>query len=97
MKNEKPEKPKDESASSQDKLIQAALKSHLLDYADRKKSRKYNIEEVLSTTREFMDTFVVIGYDYDGDPISCISAATQQEQDALFTLVNKFMMQHLGT
>lgn len=78
------------------KVIRAALKSHLLDYADRKSVRKSNINEILDTTREFMDTFVVIGYNYDGEPISCISAITQQEQDALFTLVNKFMMQHLN-
>ena len=40
-----------------------------------------------------MDSFIVLGYNYDGDPLTLVSASTQQQADSLSTLLQKFIVQ----
>lgn len=95
----KPRKPKSNKESNDErneKLIQAALKSHLLEYASKKSSNKEALMDILNLVAEQLSSFVIVGYNYDGEPLSCISAKTTQENDALCALVNKFIIQNTG-
>jgi hypothetical protein len=100
-KNNKPKTPKqsrkDKKPDPQDRvdnLVQAALASHLVEYAEKKKHNKETLNDVSNLIQEHLNSFIILGYNYDGDPISHISAQTQQEADSLCTLINKFLMQN---
>lgn len=73
-------------------LIRAALESHLVDYAKRKNDQKRNLEQLTSIVEEYLGSFILLGYNYDGDPITLVSASTQQQSDSLSTLIQKFIM-----
>jgi hypothetical protein len=78
-------------------LIRAALESHLVEYAKRKHDQKRNVEQLTSIIEEYLGSFILLGYNYDGEPITLVSATTQQQSDSLSTLIQKFIMdQHPG-
>lgn len=79
---------------STDKLVEAALRSHLLEYASKKQQRSNSLRDTATLVQDHMSSFVILGYDYNGNPIQCINVNTQQEADSLCALVNKFVMQH---
>ena len=78
-----------------DRLVQAALTSHLMEYAERKKDNKKTLNDVSNLIQEHLNTFIILGYNYEGDPISSVSANTQQDADSLCTLINKFLLQNV--
>ena len=74
-------------------LVRAALETQLMEYAKRRNEQKRNLEELTCIIEEFMDSFIVLGYNYDGDPLTLVSASTQQQADSLSTLLQKFIVQ----
>lgn len=74
-------------------LVRAALETQLMEYANRRTEQKRNLEELTCIIEEFMDSFIVLGYNYDGDPLTLVSASTQQQADSLSTLLQKFIVQ----
>jgi hypothetical protein len=73
-------------------LVRAALETHLLEYASKRTEQKRNLEELTCIVEEFMDSFIVLGYNYDGEPLTLVSASTQQQADSLSTLLQKFIV-----
>jgi hypothetical protein len=59
---------------------------------DRNAKRK-DIEALTNTILEFLNCFILLGYNEEGEPINIISAHNQQEADSLATFVNKFFIQ----
>ena len=84
----------DEKSDGVDRLVQAALASHLMEYAEKKKSNKKTLNDISNLIQEHLNTFIILGYNYEGDPISSVVANTQQEADSLCTLINKFLLQN---
>ena len=74
-------------------LVRAALETQLMEYANKRTEQKRNLEELTCIIEEFMDSFIVLGYNYDGDPLTLVSANTQQQADSLSTLLQKFIVQ----
>ena len=74
------------------KLVQSAMQSHLLEYADRKNAKKKSIDEVSDIVKEHLGSFIILGYNYNGDSISSVVTNTQQEADSLCTLINRFLI-----
>lgn len=77
------------------KLIEDALK------LDVKGTSEYKDHQELTETlgpimSEFLDSFVVIGYDFEGTPISFQQSPTEQQKDALDTLVLRYFYQRVG-
>ena len=73
--------------------IEALLKEALTSFAeDKKRSTTNEIDAMLGTLEEFLQTFVLIGYTLDGEPFSVINAHSQQEADSLSTAVTRFFM-----
>lgn len=77
-------------------LIKNALETHLLAYANKKNDQRRDIDELTSIIEEFADSFILLGYNYDGEPLTMVSATTQQQADSLGTLVQKFVMSSTG-
>lgn len=73
-------------------MIKAALETHLIDYARKRHNQKRNTELLTSTIEEYLSSFVLLGYNYDGDPVTLVSASTQQQSDSLGTLIQKFIV-----
>lgn len=77
-------------------LIRAALESHLIDHAKKRQDQKRNVEQLSSIIEEYLSSFVLLGYNYDGEPITLVSASTQQQSDSLSTLIQKFIINSHG-
>jgi len=110
--DDSPEKPKSSPKVSRDtnkskrseskeddpkyRLIRAALEDHLIEHARRHDKRKKTLDEVTSHVEEFLDSFIILGYDYSGESVTLISANTQQQADSLSTLIQKFVVSTQG-
>lgn len=71
-------------------VIQSALSSFLKEKIHEKHVTRENLESLIGVIEEFLNSFIVLGYTFNGTPIQYICAHTQQEADSLATLVNKF-------
>lgn len=71
-------------------LIREALK---INVEDKKAAiSKLKIDNALvSTVKEFLNTFAIIGYDINGEPVVLKYAKTQMEKDALNTIILKYL------
>ena len=76
-------------------LIEEALK------IDIKTKREYKDHRELADSlgpiiSEFLDSFIVLGYDFNGQPLSFQVSTKTQQKDALDTLVLKYFYQRTG-
>lgn len=76
-------------------LIEEALKIKVKDTKEFKDHRELadTLGPVIS---EFLDSFIVVGYDFDGTPISFQGAKNTQQKDALDTLFLRYFYQRTG-
>ena len=76
-------------------LIEEALK---IKVDEKREFRDH--EEIAETLgpvmSEFLDSFIVVGYDFDGDPISFQGSGSPQQKDALDTLFLRYFYQRTG-
>lgn len=93
----KKQEPKPDDFFGED--IEYMLKDALHEIHESTKRRAEDkivcLDTLESTIEEFLNSFIIIGYDLDGNPIDIVSAGTQQEADALSTLLNKLVMSKL--
>jgi hypothetical protein len=76
------------------KVIKDALVIQLTnpDSHYRKRSTANELEAMIATCQEFMKSFVILGYNFEGQPIPpMIIANTQQDADALGSYLSKFI------
>lgn len=50
---------------------------------------------LLSTIKEFLDTFLVLGYDLEGSPVIMRNTSNQMQDDALQSLLIKYFSYNL--
>lgn len=95
-KKPSPRKPRKKSSETADNdaLIHASIRAYLENYKERKKLNQDNIEIITAVLEEYLDTFMIIGYNYDGEMISYSHAKTQAQVDALNTGIFRFINQH---
>jgi len=87
----------DSKLNNDDKeLLKKAMISALQENIDeRNNGIRKDLKSLSTTVEEYLTSFIILGYTFDGDPIHCISAHTQQEADSLVTLINKFFHSHI--
>jgi len=78
------------------KIIRKALEEHLIEHARQTDKKRKSLDEITSTIEEFLDSFIILGYDYNGESVTLISANTQQQADSLSTLIQKFVVSSQG-
>lgn len=68
-------------------LIQAGIEQarvkKLFETSDREKLNKM--------IQEFLDCYIVIGYNFQGEPVNLLSVESQQQADSLGTALTRFM------
>jgi hypothetical protein len=94
---EKRVKKTDIKISTEDKeILRKAMLSSLQDNLQSHENGIKRDLRILSTqVEEYLTSFIILGYTFDGEPIHCISAHNQQEADSLVTLINKFFHSHI--
>ncbi|NDG29108.1 hypothetical protein EB118_03285 [bacterium] len=78
--------------SQESELTNSAILHHLESKLKEKNIKRKDIEALVNTVQEFLNCFIILGYNFDGEPINFISAHNQQEADSLATLVNKIFI-----
>lgn len=78
--------------AQENELTNSSIIQHLQEKLKEKNSKKKDIEALVNTVQEFLNSFIILGYNFDGEPVNFISAHNQQEADSLATLVNKFFI-----
>jgi hypothetical protein len=71
-------------------LAKRALNTFLQHQIKEKAHNRQNIAALTETVQEFLNSFIILGYTMEGEPVQTIFAHNQQEADSLATLVNKF-------
>lgn len=92
--SKKPDKDNPESFDpskfvKENELTNKAIENFLVKKLNEKVEKRKDTEAMLHTIQEFLNSFIVLGYNFDGEPITHIFAHNQQEADSLATLVNK--------
>jgi len=82
-----------------DDVIRELLEEALKVKIEQKK--EFNNHEELTISlgpimSEFLDSFIVIGYDFEGNPITFQGSKKPQQKDALDTLFLKYFQQRTG-
>lgn len=78
--------------AEQKELTNSAIQSFLVEKLKEKVNRKKDLDALVHTIQEFLNCFIVLGYNFEGEPVNFISAHNQQEADSLATLVNKLFI-----
>jgi len=77
-------------------LLRKAMMSSLQEnIVNRENSIKKDLKNLSTQVEEYLTSFIILGYTFDGEPIQCVSAHNQQEADSLVTLINKFFHSHV--
>ena len=66
-------------------LVKSALQDHLEHVAIKRMQEEKDINMLSCIIEEYLENFIILGYDYKGDPVQFISAHNQQQADALGT------------
>lgn len=53
-------------------------------------------ETVQSIVSEFLDSFIIVGYDFEGNPVSIEGMSKPQQKDAMETLFLKYFCYRTG-
>jgi hypothetical protein len=74
-------------------VISDALKFYLKADMEKRSGSEHDIDAMVATCQEFLKSFIILGYDFNGDPIPpVIFARNQQEADSLSAYLQKFLI-----
>jgi hypothetical protein len=76
-------------------LRKAMISSLQENILNREDGIKKDLKNLSTQVEEYLTSFIILGYTFDGEPVQCISAHNQQEADSLVTLINKFFHNHV--
>ena len=76
--------------------IENQIKKYVESYQEQKSIDQSNVDIVSSMVEEYLQTFVLIGYNYDGELITHAVSKSQVHSDALNTGLHRFIMQGSG-
>lgn len=78
------------------RIINNLIKESLNKFAEESRAKVYKEEcaqAVIAVLAEFLQNYILIGYDFEGTNIKIVKANTSLEADALITALQKFVMQ----
>lgn len=91
-----PKKPKTSKrgipSSEIKKILAESLNTYLQNFS---RETENTTDAVNATLEEFYKTFMVIGYDFDGEPTIIINAKSQIDADALSTAFSRFFVNNI--
>jgi len=75
----------------EDERMEDIIKEHLTRFVKKKQLDQVEMEHLTTLVQEFLSCFVLLGYDYKGDPITLVSVENQQQADSIGTLIHRFL------
>jgi hypothetical protein len=81
--------PEDKADQELKNLIKDALKTNV-DFKKKKVSKRQLSSALAGTLDEFLNNFILIGYDMEGSPVILRSHKTEMENEALKSLFIKY-------
>ena len=73
--------------------LQESIHKHLMEYASKKQLEQKTVDDLTQVLEEYLSTFLILGYNFKGEPVQIVSVDTQQNADALGTAIHRFLMQ----
>ena len=90
----KPRKSKLTRHEAAELLVKSALQDHLEHLAIKKMNEQKDMDMLGGIVEEYLDNFIILGYDYKGESVQLISASNQQQADALGTSIHRFLVKN---
>jgi hypothetical protein len=69
------------------------IKQQLSQYIRQTKIQEDLTESLTTMVQEYLSCFVLLGYTFDGTPVTTISVESQQDADAIGTMIHRFINQ----
>lgn len=79
------------STVDQEKLFKGAVQSYLDAYAEKKRISQKDIKTITAFIEEYLQAFIIVGYNHDGETITHVSARNQIQTDALNSCLCRFI------
>lgn len=79
--------------TNQEKFFKGAIQSYIDSYAERKRISQKDVNTIASFIEEYLQAFIIVGYNHDGETITHVSAKNQVQSDALNTCLCRFITQ----
>jgi len=77
--------------TAESKQLKQLIHDQLLVYTQQRKLDKKTYTELTEIVNEFLNCFIILGYNYTGEPVTLVSCKNQQHADSLGTLVQRFI------
>lgn len=74
-----------------DDLLRSALQDYMVQHSNVKVEKSKNMHNLATLVSEYLGAFLILGYDMNGAPVSCIHAKNQMDADALSAAINRFI------
>lgn len=78
------------TSTEQDELTNM-VKQQLSEYIRKSKSNERVSTELSSVVQEYLSSFIILGYTFDGSPMNIVSVENQLDADAIGTLIHRFI------
>jgi hypothetical protein len=86
-----PEKPV--TPEHMENLIKSTLHNYLQQKTNLRQERTVDLTHLDSIISEYLDCFIIIGYDMANSQVSFVHAKDQKDADALSSAINRFFYQ----
>lgn len=98
-KNGSSRKRKDSASTSSRELRRLLEEAYLMqsEIDNKKKDSKLEIDSMVSVLEEFLQGFILIGYDINDKQVWIVNAKTEKDADALSNSVIKFIASRSGS
>jgi hypothetical protein len=78
-------------------IVEAAIKESLVNSTKKQQKEKIaDMNRIGYHISEYLDTFILLGYDMSGMPVRIVHANTPKDTDSLSTLTTSFITEQLN-
>ena len=82
----------DELDLMESEQIEAVIKEQLSKFVKKRKLDRKTVENLTTVIQEFLSCFILLGYNFNGEPMTVVSVENQQQADSLGTMLHRFVM-----
>lgn len=84
----------DELDDQYKKKITEAIEKNLEEYAKRRSLSQKQVSSIIGFVEEHLSCFLLIGYTFEGEPLTILNAPTSKDADSIAHLVQKFVSRY---
>ena len=76
---------------AEETFLKGVVQSYVDQYKEKKKISQQEITTITSFIEEYLQAFIIVGYNHDGEIITHVSATNRVQADALNTCLGRFI------